>query len=180
MSDLRVRNHGADDVRVLTRDLLDVYEKVYGDRLDDPFFATDRYGQRVYAYASREGFAMTTGWIGDQLIGYAMGYRLPANTGWWQGLLTAVDPQLTRETGTRTFALNEIMVLAEHRRRGYAQLMHDQLLITRPLERRATLLVEQDNEAAIAAYQSWGYQTIGQLQPFGDAPVYHAMIKDPL
>jgi ribosomal protein S18 acetylase RimI-like enzyme len=87
---------------------------------------------------------------------------------------------MTHETGSRTFGLNEIMVLTEHRRQGYARLLHDHLMFSRPVERRVALLVEPDNEPALAAYFSWDYRVVGDLQPFPDAPVYLAMIKDPL
>ena len=63
------------------------------------------------------------------------------------------------------------------RRRGYARTLHDALLHNRP-EQRATLLVIPDNTPAQAAYRSWGWTKLGELQPFPDAPVFDTMIRD--
>ena len=158
-------------------ELLAVYEEIYADHLDDPFFSVARYWERLRAYASREGFGLTLGHLNSELIGYALGYPLPATSGWWTGLRQNVGADLLRETGHRTFAVNEIMVRAAWRRRGYARALHDALLRDRP-EERATLLVEPDNTPARSAYLSWGWRKLGDLQPFPDAPVYEAMLLD--
>jgi ribosomal protein S18 acetylase RimI-like enzyme len=156
-------------------DLLGVYAEVYRDRLDDPFFSLPRYWERLEAYGQRDGFSLVSGRLGGELIGYALGYTLPAGSRWWQGLRQAVDPALLEETGDRTFALTEIMVRERWRRQGYARALHDALLKDRP-EERATLLVLPDNVPARSAYLSWGWNKLGELQPFDDAPVYDAMV----
>jgi hypothetical protein len=61
------------------------------------------------------------------MVGYALGYPLTAESGWWRGI------------------------------RG-----------------RST----NHNTAAHHAYRSWGWYKIGELQPFGDAPVFDAMVLD--
>jgi len=88
---------------------------------------------------------------------------------------TPVPDGFTTETGSRTFALCELMTAGPWRRQGIARTLHDLLMSSRR-EERATLLVRQDNQAAQAAYASWGRQKIGLLQPFPDAPVYDALI----
>lgn len=42
---------------------------------------------------------------------------------------------------------------------------------------RITLLVRPDAPAPRHAYRSWGYYSVGRVQPFPDGPVYDAMIK---
>lgn len=158
-------------------EVLAVYAEVYADQLEDPFYSLPRYWERLAAYASREGFAFATGRLDGELICYALGYPLPANTRWWQGMRTEVDPALLTETGKRTFAGNEIMVRPQWRRRGYARTLHDALVRTRT-EERATLLVRPENTAARTAYLSWGWRKIGELQPFEDAPVFDAMVRE--
>jgi ribosomal protein S18 acetylase RimI-like enzyme len=157
--------------------LLDVYAEVYADQLDDPFFSLPRYWERLQGYAARDGFSIVIGRVGESVTGYALGYTLPAASQWWRGLRAEVDPDLLREDGHRTFAVTEIMVLADHRRRGYAGQLHDALVSDRD-EQRATLLVLPDNAPAKAAYESWGWFKLGELQPFDDAPVYDAMMLD--
>ncbi|MFI7335487.1 GNAT family N-acetyltransferase [Micromonospora aurantiaca (nom. illeg.)] len=174
---VRIRRLKQDSFHEYRDELIEVYEEVYAEQLDDPFFSPERYWSRLRAYAARDGFRAVVGEVDGTLIGYALGYRLPAETRWWQGLRSDVDVKALVETGTRTFALNEIMVRKRWRRRGIARQLHDSL-IEEASEERATLLVLPDNVAAQAAYRSWGWQRIGELQPFDDAPVYDSMILD--
>jgi ribosomal protein S18 acetylase RimI-like enzyme len=111
------------------------------------------------------------------MIGYALGYPLPAGSRWWSGFKGEVDQDLLIETGHRTFAIDELMVRPRWRRRGYARALHDELLRNRP-EDRATLFVRPGNIPARAAYLSWGWCKIGELRPFDDAPVFDAMVRE--
>jgi len=155
--------------------LLAVYADAYADKVESPFFTPERYWERVEAYATRDGYGLVLGRVDGELVGYAMGFTLPAGSAWWKGLLTPVDPALTTEDGHRTFALTYMMLRVAYRRRGYARALHDALLKARP-EQRAALLVLPDNIPARTAYLAWGWYQIGELQPFPDAPVYEAMV----
>ncbi|HEV2089051.1 MAG TPA: GNAT family N-acetyltransferase [Cryptosporangiaceae bacterium] len=174
---LRISHHDAEGARAIEDELFAVYAEVYADRLDNPFFSVERFAERFRAHSSRPGYALVAGYVAGKLVGYAYGVPLAAHTRWWEGLREPVEPGLTDETGRRTFGLNEIMVLAEWRRRGIARRLHDELLAARP-EERATLLVEPTNVAARSAYQAWGWRLIGHIRPFPDAPVYDAMLLD--
>ncbi len=173
---LAIQHHDASGLHEQRANVLAVYSEVYADRLDDPFYSLPRYWERLEAYASRDGFALGTGRLDEELVGFALGYTLPAGSGWWRGLRDEVDPALLAETGQRTFALTELMVQPPWRRRGYARALHDTLLHNNRSEARATLLVRPDNTAAQAAYRSWGWSKLGELQPFEDAPVFDAMV----
>ena len=163
-----------------TRDkdeLIDVYRDAYADKIGDPFLTEERHWERVQAYAKMDGYALAEGRVSRRMVGCALGYRLPRNAKWWNGLVTEVDPSLLIEDGARTFALTYMMVRREYRRRGYAKALHDELLSGRT-ERRATLLVNPANTSARKAYDAWGWYKVGELQPFSDAPIYDAMLKD--
>lgn len=175
--ELDIRIYDSAGLHEQREDVLAVYAEVYADQLDDPFYALPRYWERLAAYAARDGFGFATGRLDGELICYALGYPLPAGSGWWRGLRGEVDPELLTETGRRTFAGNEIMVRSPWRGRGYARALHDALRRTRT-EERATLLVRPDNTAARTAYLSWGWRKIGELQPFDDSPVFDAMILE--
>lgn len=175
--ELQVTRHDAVGLYEHQDALLDVYAEVYAARLGDPFFSLPRYWERLEAYAGRQGFGLVMGYAGAEIIGYALGFTLPAGTGWWQGLLGEVDSAFVTEDGTRTFAVTEIMVRESWRRRGYARALHDALLGDRP-EERATLLVLPDNLPARTAYLSWGWYRVNGLKPFDDAPTYDAMLLD--
>jgi GNAT superfamily N-acetyltransferase len=146
------------------------------DLLDNPFYSAERFAERLDSYAADPGFDLVTARIGGAMVGYAFGGPLAANTRWWNGLVGPADPDLTRETGTRTFAFREIIVRRAHQRRGYAHQLHDALLAGRR-EERATLLVRTDNPAR-ELYLRWGWRTAGKVQPFSDSPVFDAMVVD--
>jgi GNAT superfamily N-acetyltransferase len=174
--ELTIEQWDAHGIREQRDELLAVYTEVYAERLGDPFFSPERYWERVEAYASRDGFSLVTGRLGDMLVGYAMGFTLPHGSGWWRGFRGEVDPELLTEDGRRTFALTYMMVRQAWQRRGYARALHDALLRDRA-EQRAALLVIPDNVPARGAYLSWGWYVLGELQPFDDAPVYDAMVR---
>lgn len=152
-----------------------VYEASHVDVIDNPFYSTERFVERVKGYLRAPGFELVVAY-GDEIpIGLAFGYALPVNARWWDGLTTPVDEGFTDETGTRTFALNELMVVPEWQGKGVAHTLHDELLGGRT-EERATLLVREDNTSAQQAYARWGWRKIGKLRPYPDAPHFDAMI----
>lgn len=174
---LVLERHDRRAVAQLRDELVDVHVDARRDLLDNPFYSADRFAERLDAYAADPGFDLVTGRIGGLIVGYAFGGPLAANTRWWQGLMTPVDdPDLTRETGTRTFAFREIIVRLAYQRRGHAHRLHDELLAGRS-EERATLLVRADNPAR-DLYLRWGWRMVGRLQPYPDSPVFHSLVID--
>lgn len=112
----------------------------------------------------------------DEPIGQAWGWPLHKGTREWDGLTPEPDEEFIREDGTRTFAIAEIMVVDQWKRRGVAHALHNVLLSTRH-EKRATLFVEPDNIPAQRAYEKWGWFKIGQLQPTWEgAPLFDVML----
>lgn len=155
--------------------LLDVYAEVYADRLDEEFHSVARFDERLGWNAEVPGFAAVVGYIDGRPVGYAYGCTLQAGTRWWNGLRTPVPDGATDETGARTFALSELMVVAGVRGTGVSRRIHDELLRDRP-EERVTLLVERDHPRVRALYEVWGYEQFGEVLPFPDAPLYDAML----
>jgi ribosomal protein S18 acetylase RimI-like enzyme len=152
-----------------------VYEASHADVIADPFYSVERFLERVRGYLTAPGFWLVAAYSDDIPIGLAFGYSLPAGSRWWEGATTPLADDFVRETGHRTFALNELMVDPRWQRQGVARSLHDELLGSR-LEERATLLVRSDNAGAQAAYARWGWQKVGTLQPYPDAPNFDAML----
>jgi ribosomal protein S18 acetylase RimI-like enzyme len=170
------RHHdAASAAEILEATVGPVYEASHADVISNAFYSADRFVERVRGYLRAPSFALVVAYIDDEAVGQAFGYTLPPNARWWAGLTTPVPAGFTDETGTRTFALNELMVVPAWQRQGVARALHDELLGRRP-EERATLLVREDNTSAQAAYARWGWQKIGKLQPYPDAPHFDAMI----
>lgn len=172
---LEIRRHDRTAVPALRDELVDVHADARAELLSNEFYSPARFGQRLDAYAQDPGFDLVTAHLEDALVGYAFGGPLSAATRWWDGLLEN-DSELTRETGTRTFAFREIIVRKAHQRRGYAHRLHDALLEART-EERATLLVRPDNPAR-DLYLRWGWRLVGHLQPFPDSPVFDSLVLE--
>ncbi len=170
--DLYNAGGAVDQVEDLTALYLAAYEGTSQE--GDPFRSADRFLERLAKYMSSPGFALATARDTGQMIGYAFGYVLPPGARWWDGLLDEQPSELIQETGSRTFALNELHVSADHRGEGIASKLHAQLLTGKDFE-RATVLVRPENPAA-EQYAHWGYRPIGRLKPFADSPEFIALI----
>jgi ribosomal protein S18 acetylase RimI-like enzyme len=161
--------------QILGQVIAPVYEASHADVIANPFYSSDRFVERVRGYLKAPGFEIVIAYIRDVPVGQAFGYALPPAARWWDGLTTPVPQGFATETGDRTFALNELMVVPEWQRKGVAHALHDELLRGRG-EERATLLVRENNVSAQAAYARWGWQKIGKLRPYPDAPDFDAMV----
>jgi GNAT superfamily N-acetyltransferase len=161
--------------KILDTVIVEVYEASHADVIADPFYSADRFAERVRGYMRAPGFEIVIAYIDGVAVGQTFGYALPVNARWWQGLTTAVPDGFTTETGTRTFALNELMVVPEWQGKGVAHALHDELLSGRA-EERATLLVRDNNAPAQTAYARWGWQKAGKLRPYPDAPHFDALV----
>ncbi|MFI6143775.1 GNAT family N-acetyltransferase [Streptomyces griseus] len=174
---IAIRHYTATHAPALRPLLLDVHAEVYADvARTDPFTSPDRFAEGLDHWTGRPGWTCAIGYDGDQPVGYAYGAPLPPRSRWWDGLLTDVPADVTAETGTRTYALSELMIREPWRKTGTARRLHDSLLTHRP-EQRATLLVDQNHPKVHALYRSWGWTTLGDLRPsLPDAPIFQAML----
>jgi GNAT superfamily N-acetyltransferase len=114
-----------------------------------------------------------------ELIGFAYGYTLTPDTHWWDGFITLVPEEVTKEWARRTFALIDFVVAEDWRGHGVGRRLHDTLLSTRS-EMRATLAVEPVAHEARAIYERWGWRVAGRLRgPATDfAPEFGIMVRD--
>ncbi|MBX6768436.1 MAG: GNAT family N-acetyltransferase [Actinomadura rubrobrunea] len=169
------RNDAASAEKILNEVIVPLYEASHADVITNPFYSAERFAERVRGYLRAPGFELVVAYVADSPVGQAFGYALPKTSRWWEGLTTPAPEGFTTETGTRTFAFNELMVVPEWQGKGVAHALHDELLRGRK-EERATLLVREDNTSAQTAYARWGWQKVGKLQPYPDAPHFDAMV----
>lgn len=159
-----------------------IYEHAYTDAIaaGDPFDQVHTFMGRFDAYTDpgrAPGFDLVIATDEGEPVGQTWGWPLHPGAAGWDGLVLDegdVD-EFTREDGTRTFALSELMVVQSHIGRGIARALHDELLGDRP-EQRASLLVIPDNARAYDRYLRWGWQRVGILRPsWPDAPTYDVL-----
>ncbi|WP_037626501.1 acetyltransferase [Streptomyces aureus] len=174
------------DVRSVGDLIVDIHVEVrtaFG-LMGDPFYAPDRYRERLEGYASRPGWEAVVAYEGDEPIGYMFAVPLGADTKWWSSEKEPLPAEYTAEDGRRTLALNEILVRERWRGahgKGAARDLHEALLAERQ-EQRVTLLVNplRSDGRLKAVYELWGYKQVGTQQPFADSPVFASMMRDPL
>lgn len=177
MDVLTLTTYTSNHLPQIRQTLLDVYAEVYEAEIAaDPFFSVERFDERLTRQASAPGWMCVLGDVKSQPAGYAYGSTVRPG-GWWNGVQTPIDPDLTREDGTRTFGLFEVMVRKPWRGQNIARGIHDELMKQRH-EKRAALTVEKAHPRVRALYETWGYYKVGELRPVEDSPLYEAMLFD--
>lgn len=155
-----------------------LYAECYAADRDSPFFATERFLERLSDHAGA-GWEATVAYSRGTPAGYAYGCPLPVDTVWWDGTAPDSSMDSAREDGHRTFAVLQLMVRAEWRGTGLARRLHDDLLGPRR-EKRATLLVESAHTKVRQLYEQWGYTAVARSHPYRDGPTYDIMLRDHL
>ncbi|GGP47305.1 GNAT family N-acetyltransferase [Streptomyces abikoensis] len=177
MTDLslsRLDGRAADERREV---LADVYEEAYAERLDGAFRSRPAFLDRLSAYVQRPGFELVSAMDGREFVGYIFGFGIAPSGTWWGGFRGAVPQEVREQTELgQVFAISELMVRPAWRRRGIARHLHDSLLEGRR-ESLATILVDPANTPARTAYYSWGWEKLGDIQPFENSPIFESLAK---
>ncbi|MFI0741672.1 GNAT family N-acetyltransferase [Streptomyces sp. NPDC021100] len=141
-------------------------EPPYGETEADVTLTFDRFRGEAAHPAFRAALARTSA---GEPAGMALGTALDRRSGWW-------DPYVAPADRHRTFCLLELAVRAAHRRLGLARRLHDALLRTTDAD-RILLTVHHAAAPARAAYRSWGYRTIAEVDPWSNG-VHAVMLLD--
>lgn len=171
---IALHHYTAEDLPAIRQTLRDIYTEVYEGT--DPFHATGRFDERLTSHAKAPAWRAVIGYDGQQPVGFTYAATLPPGARWWSVMLTPLPDSYTTETGQRTLALFELMVVKAWRGTGAAKQLHDALLSERT-EERVTLLVDPTHPKVKALYEQWGYNHIGDQQPFPDSPRYAVMVR---
>ncbi len=177
VAQLTVTIYGTDTSLEQCAQVRDLYAEVYAEPPygEGPAEVED-FAAGWHRTIDQRNFRLVIARRADEPIGFAFGVQLRVRTKWWKGALTPLPDDITTEYPGRTFAIIEIAVRYPYRQRGVGRQLHTHL-IAGLSEERITLLVRPEAPAPRQAYLSWGYQTVGRIQPFPGAPVYDAMIK---
>ncbi|GGZ95015.1 hypothetical protein GCM10010371_63620 [Streptomyces subrutilus] len=177
---VEIKQASADQLPLIRQEILDIHVEVrhHDFGLNTEFNSRARFDERLTAYSARPGWSAVMGYDDGEPVGFCFGVPLGPDTAWWSSMTTPLPEGYTVEDGTRTVALNEIVVRKPWRGSGVAWQLHEAWLAHRH-EQRVTLLVnpEAGNGSVQAVYEAWGYSRIGEQQPFPDSPVYASMIR---
>jgi GNAT superfamily N-acetyltransferase len=174
-SDVRVEHYDGAAALQCKAPMLAVYLASHRDQQHNPWYSPERFWQRlIELYAPTEGFGLIAAWQDEAMVGYAFGSLMGKSDEIWEMVYTSLSDVTVSSTDEPIYFFREFAVDPSYQGGGYGRLLHDALLQTRT-ERLAHLLVRQDNPAK-ATYLHWGWQIVGQVQPFDDAPVMDAMV----
>ncbi|GGM21359.1 hypothetical protein GCM10011608_02530 [Micromonospora sonchi] len=172
-ADVDLSHFDAGMAAALTDELVEVYLDAHAG--DGAFYNEDRYRRQLAGHMKAPGWTLITAQIDGHLVGYIYGFPLQQKTRWWEGIRGGVPDAFTDDP---TFALCELLVRPAWQRQGIARALHDELIDSRP-EPRMTLLARPDNAPAQAAYRSWNWHKVGELQPaWENAPVFDVLVRE--
>ncbi len=152
--------------RLLAEEFFDpicqLYDQVFSR---PPFHWTDDESQHhrelLASLKDDPSFGIVTAEAAVQLIGFAYGYALAADTRFWQNFIEPLPEVLTREWPGRTFILIDLAVDEAWRGRGLGRELTQTLLASRS-ERRAVLSVQPAATDTHAFYVHLGWHKVGQ------------------
>ncbi|KIF73634.1 acetyltransferase [Streptomyces sp. 150FB] len=164
------------EIEPIWNTLIDIYAEVRADRLHDPHYSVERYGERLARHASEPGWEAVVGFDGEEAIGYTYANTIEHGDRYWKRITSPLPESLT---AVPTLALKEIMVRVPWRKTGASRSIHDSLLAGRS-EPQVTLMVNPlAGEGKVHhLYETWSYRDIGRSQPSPDSPVLIAMVRD--
>ncbi|MEV1023219.1 GNAT family N-acetyltransferase [Streptomyces sp. NPDC050264] len=144
----------------------DVYVMAYHGAAGAEYRDRTKFLRRFEQDVRHDGFDMV---VADApgLAGCAYGHRLERDGAWWADFPVEVTPQTEELTASgRVFALTELMVLPEHRRRGVATRLAD-LLLSRLAQDLVVAGVDRDRASAGVPelLRSWGWKELPTVRP---------------
>jgi GNAT superfamily N-acetyltransferase len=141
-----------------------LYDEVFSQ---PPFRWTDdeseHHRQSLTRLMTNPTFGLVTAETGSDLIGFAYGVALPPDTKWWAGMAEPLPDELTAEWSGRTFAVIDLAVREDYRKRGIGRALLDTLLGNRR-EERTTLTVQPVATDTKEFYAYLGWRRLGTTQ----------------
>jgi len=139
-----------------------LYDQVFSR---PPFHWTDdesrHHRELLISLKDDPTFGIVTAEASTQLVGFAYGYALGADTRFWQNFVEPLPEELTQEWPGRTFILIDLAVDAAWRGQGLGRELTQTLLTSRS-EQRAVLSVQPAATDTHAFYMHLGWHKVGQ------------------
>jgi GNAT superfamily N-acetyltransferase len=171
-ADPTLTHHTSLEAAQLMDELCDTYADAYGAVPgEDTREKSGAFRDRATEALQAVNYSLVTAHVGDQLVGFAFGYSLRPERGWWDGLQPSPPEGFTVETGSRTVVLAEIEVRRAWQGKGIGRMVHDAFL-SRRTEERATLASNPKATEMHAFYERWGWRKMGTVP--GKPGAYYA------
>ncbi|WP_411140234.1 GNAT family N-acetyltransferase [Streptomyces sp. x-80] len=165
---ITLRHYAHENLAQIRQLLLDVHTDIPEYSPDDPFVR--RFPWFVDHWGGRPDFTCVIAYDADEPVGFAYGSPLSEGTEWWRDHITPAPEYW------QTYAVSELMVRPKWRKTGVSSQLHEALVAERS-EDLAVLLVDSSHPKVQSLYESWGYEKVGNRQPFADSPVYATMVR---
>jgi GNAT superfamily N-acetyltransferase len=174
-ADLTVTHHTSAEAATLMDELCEVYADAYGAVSgEDVGEKSSAFRQRATVAVKQAAYSLVAARVRAQLVGFAFGYNLRPESGWWDGLTPEPPSDFTDETGSRTVVLSEIEVRRAWQGKGIGRTVHDAFLSQRT-EERAALASNPKATDTHALYERWGWHRMGVV-PGNSGAYYHEYV----
>jgi len=185
LDELRVGLESTDSVQVWSGPVCDLYDETFSAApFAWPEGESDRHRRMLERLTLDPTFGIAAAWRPavrgpDVLVGFVYGVGLRADTDWWNGFVDPVPAEIVSERAGRTFAVIDLAVAEQWRRRGVGRRLLDVLLGSR-CEERATLAVQPQAQISRDFYAGiGGWQLLGrQLTPEYVSPEFDIYVRD--
>ncbi|MFI1396019.1 hypothetical protein [Streptomyces sp. NPDC020681] len=156
-------------------DLADLYVESSDTAAGEEYRNRQDFLRRLADDVRRPGFAILIAET-TALAGCAFGFPLRRDSSWWRGFDGALPQNIEQLTASgHVFAITEIVIHPHEQDRDLARRLQARLLADSHASLGATLVPSGDR-AALATFQSWGWQEIGEVhRPPGPA-VFRALV----
>ncbi|MBV9098869.1 MAG: GNAT family N-acetyltransferase [Frankiaceae bacterium] len=169
----------AADVRLITADefapLVVVAAQIYGEAMRRPPELVVQRREIIQSHLQRQGFRAVAARVGDELVGFAYGYRGRAGEWWHDIVAKALSRDSAREWLSDAFELAELHLLPAHHGNGIGRAILTTILDG--LTTQTAVLSTHDHDSpARSLYRSAGFEDLltGFVFP-GSTEVYAVM-----
>ncbi|MFE7777124.1 hypothetical protein ACFU5O_25175 [Streptomyces sp. NPDC057445] len=175
MDAVRLRRLNRWQAEGLKEDLADLCVESSDTTAGEEYRNRQDFLRRLTDDVRRPGFAMLIAEI-TTLAGCAFGFPVGRDGSWWHGFDGAFPQSIEQLTASgHVFAITQIVVHPHEEDQDIARRLQERLLADHHASLGATLVPAADRSAH-AAFQSWGWQQIGEVHRPHDQAVLRAMV----
>jgi hypothetical protein len=172
---IRLRRLSRQQAQDLREDLADLYVESRPGAAGQRYRDRRDFLRRLACDVRRPGFALLLAET-TTVVGCAFGVPVGRGDLWWRGVAPAPRRSVARLTAAgQAFALTQVVADPHGQNRAIAHRLQEHLLTARHASLGLTLVPPADR-AVRAAFESWGWQDIGEVVRFPGPVVLRALV----